>query len=112
MNADPFVCAMANPGPEITPNEAKAAGVRVIGTGRSDFANQINNVLAFPGIFKGALRARARDITPDMKVAAAHAIASVVSDAELAPEFIIPSIFDQRVTDAVADAVEVAWQNR
>lgn len=110
MAKDPIVFAMANPTPEIMYEEAMAAGVRVMGTGRSDYPNQINNVLAFPGIFKGALRARARDITPAMKVAAAKAIASVIPEAELCPERIIPSIFDPRVTDAVADAVEAAWK--
>ena len=108
MAKDPIVFAMANPTPEIMYDEAKAAGVRVIGTGRSDFPNQINNVLAFPGIFKGALEARARDITPEMKVAAAEAIASVIAPEELNEEFIIPSIFDRRVTEAVAKAVAEA----
>ena len=108
MAKDPIVFAMANPTPEIMYDEAKAAGVRVMGTGRSDFPNQINNVLAFPGIFKGALEARARDITPEMKVAAAEAIASVIAPEELDEEFIIPSIFDRRVTEAVAKAVAEA----
>ena len=108
MAKDPIVFAMANPTPEIMYDEAKAAGVRVMGTGRSDFPNQINNVLAFPGIFKGALEARARDITPEMKVAAAEAIASVIAPEELNEEFIIPSIFDRRVTEAVAKAVAEA----
>ena len=112
MAADPIVFAMANPTPEIMYEEAKAAGVRVMGTGRSDFPNQINNVLAFPGIFKGALQARARDITPKMKVAAAQAIASVISAEELNEEYIIPSIFDARVTEAVADAVAKASQEK
>ncbi len=111
MNDKPIVFAMANPTPEIMYEEAKEAGVYVMGTGRSDFPNQINNVLAFPGIFKGALRARARDITQEMKVAAAQAIADSVKPEQLAPDFIIPSIFDQAVTDAVADAVEAAWNN-
>ena len=111
MAKDPIVFAMANPTPEIMYEEAMAAGVKVMGTGRSDYPNQINNVLAFPGIFKGALRARARDITPAMKVAAAKAIASVISEDELCPEKIIPSIFDPRVTDSVADAVEAAWKS-
>lgn len=111
MAKDPIVFAMANPTPEIMYEEAMAAGVKVMGTGRSDYPNQINNVLAFPGIFKGALRARARDITPAMKVAAAKAIASVISEDELCPEKIIPSIFDPRVTDSVADAVEAAWNS-
>ena len=108
MAKDPIVFAMANPTPEIMYDEVKAAGVRVMGTGRSDFPNQINNVLAFPGIFKGALEARARDITPEMKVAAAEAIASVIAPEELNEEFIIPSIFDRRVTEAVAKAVAEA----
>ena len=108
MAKDPIVFAMANPTPEIMYDEAMAAGVRVMGTGRSDFPNQINNVLAFPGIFKGALEARARDITPEMKVAAAEAIASVIAPEELDEEFIIPSIFDRRVTEAVAKAVAEA----
>ena len=108
MAKDPIVFAMANPTPEIMYDEAVAAGVRVMGTGRSDFPNQINNVLAFPGIFKGALEARARDITPEMKVAAAQAIASVIAPEELNEEYIIPSIFDRRVTEAVAKAVAQA----
>ena len=112
MAADPIVFAMANPTPEIMYEEAKAAGVKVMGTGRSDFPNQINNVLAFPGIFKGALQARARNITPKMKVAAAQAIASVISPEELNEEYIIPSIFDARVTEAVADAVAKASQEK
>ncbi len=108
MAKDPIVFAMANPTPEIMYDEAVAAGVRVMGTGRSDFPNQINNVLAFPGIFKGALEARARDITPEMKVAAAQAIASVIAPEELNEEYIIPSIFDRCVTEAVAKAVAQA----
>ena len=103
-----IVFAMANPEPEIYPQDALDAGAFVVGTGRSDFPNQINNVLAFPGIFKGALEARARDITPEMKVAAAEAIASVIAPEELDEEFIIPSIFDRRVTEAVAKAVAEA----
>ena len=105
MAKDAIVFAMANPTPEILPDEAKAAGVRVIGTGRSDFANQINNVLAFPGVFKGALSVRARDINTAMKVAAAHAIADLVSDEERSEDYIIPGAFDPRVAQAVADAV-------
>ena len=105
MARDAIVFAMANPAPEILPDEAKAAGARVVGTGRSDFANQINNVLAFPGVFKGALSVRARDINSAMKVAAAHAIADLVSDAERSENYIIPDVFDKRVADAVADAV-------
>lgn len=112
MADDPIVFAMANPTPEIMYDEAIAAGVRVMGTGRSDFPNQINNLLAFPGIFKGALAARARDITPQMKVAAAHAIADIVTDEELSAEYIIPSIFNPDVTLAVAEAVKTAWENR
>ncbi|NCC08371.1 MAG: NAD-dependent malic enzyme [Clostridia bacterium] len=108
MNKDAIVFAMANPVPEITPEDAKAAGVRVIGTGRSDYPNQINNVLAFPGVFKGALSVRARDINYTMKVAAAHAIADLVSDDERSEEYIIPGAFDPRVAQAVADAVAAA----
>ena len=104
----PILFPMANPVPEIMPDLALEAGAAVVGTGRSDFPNQINNVLAFPGIFKGALEARARDITPEMKVAAAEAIASVIAPEELDEEFIIPSIFDRRVTEAVAKAVAEA----
>ena len=108
MAKDAIVFAMANPTPEILPDEAKVAGVRVIGTGRSDFANQINNVLAFPGVFKGALSVRARDINTAMKVAAAHAIADLVSDEERSEDYIIPGAFDPRVAQAVADAVAKA----
>lgn len=108
MNKDAIVFAMANPVPEITPEDAKTAGVRVIGTGRSDYPNQINNVLAFPGVFKGALSVRARDINYTMKVAAAHAIADLVSDDERSEEYIIPGAFDPRVAQAVADAVAAA----
>jgi len=112
MSSDPIVFAMANPVPEIMYEEAMKAGVRVMGTGRSDFPNQINNVLAFPGIFKGALEARARDITPAMKVAAVMAIASVVTEEKLREDYIIPSIFDPMVTQAVTKAVKEAWMNR
>ncbi len=108
MAADPIVFAMANPTPEILYDEAVAAGVRVMGTGRSDFPNQINNLLAFPGIFRGALDVRARDINTAMKRAAAEAIASIISESELSAEYIIPSIFDKRVTQAVAKAVAEA----
>ncbi len=108
MAKDAIVFAMANPTPEIMPDEAKAAGVRVIATGRSDFPNQVNNVLCFPGLFKGALRVRARDINPRMKVAAAYAIADLVSDEERSEEYIIPGAFDPRVAQAVADAVAKA----
>lgn len=108
MAQDAVVFAMANPTPEILPDEAKAAGVRVVGTGRSDFANQINNVLAFPGVFKGALSVRARNINDSMKVAAARAIASLVSANELNEDYIIPGAFDPRVADTVAAAVAAA----
>ncbi|MGN6715369.1 NAD(P)-dependent malic enzyme [Anaerocolumna jejuensis] len=108
MNQDAIVFAMANPNPEITYEDAIEAGVRVMGTGRSDYPNQINNVLAFPGIFKGALQARARNITYDMKLAAAAAIAELVSEKELKPEYIIPSVFDERVAEHVAEKVAEA----
>lgn len=110
MNDDACVFAMANPTPEIFPEEALAAGATVVGTGRSDYANQINNVLAFPGIFRGALDARATDITENMKIAAAIAIADLVTQKELKPEYVIPSPFDKRVVQCVAKAVkEVAF---
>ncbi len=99
---------MANPVPEITPDEALAGGAAVVGTGRSDYPNQINNVLAFPGIFRGALDVRAKDINDEMKVAAAYAIASLVSDEELNAEYIIPNAFDPRVGKTVAEAVKAA----
>ena len=105
MADDAIVFAMANPTPEIFPDEAKAAGARVVGTGRSDFPNQVNNVIAFPGIFRGALEARAERVTEEMKLAAAEALASLVSDEELAEDFIMPDPFDPRVADAVAGAV-------
>ncbi|MBQ7956853.1 MAG: NADP-dependent malic enzyme [Clostridia bacterium] len=108
MAKDPVVMAMANPVPEIMPDEAKAAGAAVVGTGRSDYPNQINNVLAFPGIFRGALDVRASDINEEMKIAAAKAIASLVSDEELNPEYIIPKAFDERVGKTVAAAVAEA----
>ena len=108
MNQDAIVFAMANPTPEIMPDLAKQAGVRVIGTGRSDFPNQVNNVLAFPGIFKGALSVRARDINPQMKMAAAKAIAGLIPENELNEENILPKAFDPRVAPAVADAVAQA----
>ena len=100
-----IVFAMANPVPEIMPDEAKAGGAVVVGTGRSDFPNQINNVLVFPGLFKGVLAVRARDITEGMKIAAAHAIAAVIPEEELTAEYVIPSSFDKRVALAVANAV-------
>ena len=108
MAKDAIVFAMANPTPEIMPDLAKQAGVRVIGTGRSDFPNQVNNVLAFPGIFKGALSVRARDINPAMKMAAAKAIAGLIPDDELNEENILPKAFDPRVADVVAAAVAQA----
>lgn len=108
MNKDPIVFAMSNPLPEIMPEVARAAGASVIGTGRSDFPNQINNVLAFPGIFRGALDVRASDINDEMKIAAAYAIASLVSDEQLSPDYIIVNAFDERVGRTVADAVAKA----
>ncbi len=102
---DGFVFAMANPTPEIMPDEAKKGGAAVIGTGRSDFPNQINNVLVFPGVFKGALAVRAREITEGMKIKAAHALAALVTDDQLSAEYILPSALDKTVADAVADAV-------
>ncbi len=105
MNKDSILFAMANPTPEIMPDLAKEAGARIIGTGRSDFPNQVNNVVAFPGIFRGALVGRAANITEDMKLAAAKAIASLVSDSELNDDFILPEAFDKRVADTVAKAV-------
>jgi malate dehydrogenase (oxaloacetate-decarboxylating) len=108
MAKDSVVFAMANPVPEILPEEALAGGVRVMGTGRSDFPNQINNVLAFPGIFRGALDVRAKDVNEDMKLAAAYAIAGVIDAAELTAEYIIPDPFDPRVVQAVAAAVAKA----
>lgn len=105
MAENPIVFPMANPVPEIMPDLAIKAGAAVVGTGRSDFPNQINNVLAFPGIFRGALDCRARDINEEMKIAAAKAIASLVSDEELSPEYILPKAFDERVGTTVAKAV-------
>lgn len=105
MNDDAILFAMANPVPEIYPDVARRAGARVVGTGRSDFPNQINNVVAFPGIFKGALEARATRITNDMKLAAASALAALVSDEELCEDFIMPEPFDPRAVEAVAAAV-------
>lgn len=105
MNDNAIVLAMANPVPEIMPDEAKAAGAAIVGTGRSDFPNQINNVVAFPGIFRGALDVRAKQITESMKIAAAYAIASLVDDSELKPDYILPYAFDERIKDAVACAV-------
>jgi malate dehydrogenase (oxaloacetate-decarboxylating) len=107
MGRDPIVFAMANPTPEIMPDVAGPVAA-VIATGRSDFPNQVNNLLAFPGIFRGALDVRARRITERMKLAAAYAIAEIVTEQELNPEYVIPSVFDTRVVDAVAKAVAVA----
>ena len=106
MNKDAILFAMANPVPEIMPDVAKAAGARVVGTGRSDFPNQINNVVAFPGIFKGALEGRATQITEEMKLAAAEALAGLVSDEELNDDFIMPEAFDPRVAAVVSEAVK------
>lgn len=106
MNKDAILFAMANPVPEIMPDVAKAAGARIIGTGRSDFPNQVNNVVAFPGIFKGALEGRARQITEEMKLAAALAIAELIPDNELNDENILPEPFDPRVPEAVSQAVK------
>jgi len=108
MAKDAIIFAMANPNPEILPNLAKEAGARVVGTGRSDFPNQINNVLAFPGIFRGTLDVRASDINDEMKIAAAMALASLVSDEELNEDFVIPLAFDPRVGTTVAEAVKEA----
>ena len=105
MNKDSILFAMANPVPEIMPDVAKAAGARIVGTGRSDFPNQVNNVVAFPGIFRGALEGHAKQITEDMKLAAAEAIAGLVSDEQLSDEFIMPEAFDPRVADVVSKAV-------
>ncbi|MCM1101752.1 MAG: NADP-dependent malic enzyme [Clostridium sp.] len=106
MNRDAILFAMANPVPEIMPDAAKAAGARVVGTGRSDFPNQVNNVVAFPGIFKGALEGRATQITEEMKLAAAEAIAGLVSDEDLSEDNIMPEAFDPRVAELVAEAVK------
>lgn len=113
MNDKPIVFAMANPDPEIMPDEAKAGGAYIVATGRSDFPNQINNVLAFPGVFRGALDARARDITDSMQLAAAKGIAAVIADDELTPENIIPNVFTPGISDIVAKAVmDEAKNNR
>ena len=106
MNSDAIVFAMANPVPEIMPDVAKKAGARIVGTGRSDFPNQVNNVVAFPGIFKGALESRASQITDEMKLAAANAIANLVDEKDLNDENILPEAFDPRVADVVANAVK------
>ena len=107
MARDPIVFALANPTPEIMPEEA-APYVRVMATGRSDYPNQINNVLAFPGIFRGALDCRAREINQEMKVAAAHAIAEIIGREELHPDYIVPSVFNREVVKLVAAAVTQA----
>lgn len=106
MNKDAVIFAMANPTPEIMPEDALAGGAKIVGTGRSDYPNQINNVLVFPGLFKGALRAKSRKITEEMKLAAARGLASLITDEEMNKNYIIPDAFDKRVADAVAAAVE------
>ncbi len=106
MNKDAIIFAMANPTPEIMPDLAKEAGARVVGTGRSDFPNQVNNVVAFPGIFKGALEGRAKQITEGMKLAAANAIASLVPDDQLSENFILPEAFNPEVAEVVSKAVK------
>jgi malate dehydrogenase (oxaloacetate-decarboxylating) len=108
MNRDAIIFAMANPEPEIMPEEAKSAGAKVIATGRSDYPNQVNNVLAFPGIFRGALDVRATEINKEMKLATVYAIASLVSESELNPEYLIPNPFDPRVVTQVSEAVKKA----
>ena len=111
MSEEPIIFAMSNPEPEVTPMRASEAGAKVVGTGRSDFPNQINNVLAFPGIFKGALKVRAKHITEDMKVAAAYALATLVEPEELNTEYVVPKAFRPGVADAIADAVAKTWEN-
>lgn len=111
MNKDSIIFAMANPNPEIMPDEAKRGGARIVATGRSDFPNQINNVLVFPGIFKGALKAKARDINDEMKLAAAKAIASIIAEDELNEEYIIPDAFNKKVVLAVSSEVEKVAKN-
>jgi malate dehydrogenase (oxaloacetate-decarboxylating) len=108
MAKDPIIFACANPTPEIFPEDAKAAGAAVVATGRSDFPNQINNVLAFPGIFRGTFDVRASDINEEMKMAAAKALAELISDEELSADYIIPKAFDPKVGPAVASAVAEA----
>ena len=108
MAEDAVIFACANPTPEIFPDDAKAGGAKVVATGRSDYPNQINNVLAFPGIFRGAFDVRAKDINDEMKIAAAHALADLISEDELSPDYIIPKAFDKRVGPAVAKAVAKA----
>lgn len=111
MNKDSILFTMANPEPEIQPEIAFTSGARIIGTGRSDFPNQINNVLAFPGVFKGALASNARRITEEMKKAAIYALANTVSDQELREDYIIPSVFKEGVAEAIAEAVAKAWND-
>jgi malate dehydrogenase (oxaloacetate-decarboxylating) len=111
MHDDAIVFAMANPTPEILPEIAKKAGVRVMGTGRSDFPNQINNALVFPGMFRGTLDAKAKQITDKMKIAAVNAIASLIKPNELKPSYVIPSVLDKRVVPAIAKAVALASRN-
>lgn len=108
MNKDAIIFAMANPVPEIFPEEAKEAGARIVGTGRSDYSNQINNVLAFPGIFRGALDVRAKEINEEMKIAAAYAIANFVSKEDLNEEKILPKAFEKGIGMKVAEAVKEA----
>ena len=112
MSDKPVIFAMSNPEPEIMPDLAFEAGAKIVGTGRSDFPNQINNVLVFPGIFKGALKARAKHITEDMKIAAAYALAGLVEPEELSPEYVIPDAFHPGVADAIASAVAMAWNEK
>jgi len=112
MNSDSIVFAMANPVPEIMPELAKKAGARVVGSGRSDFPNQINNLLAFPGIFRGALDSRAKDITEEMKLAASYAIAGIIDEKDLREDYVMPSPFNKEIAIKVADAVKkVAKKN-
>ena len=111
MNKDAVIFAMANPEPEILPDAALKAGAAVVGTGRSDYPNQINNVLIFPGLFKGALAARAKRITEEMKTAAAYALAGIIGEDELSADYIIPSAFHPGAADTVAAAVEKAWKD-
>jgi malate dehydrogenase (oxaloacetate-decarboxylating) len=108
MRKDPIVFAMANPTPEIMPDVAKNAGVKVMGTGRSDFPNQINNALVFPGMFRGTLDAKAKQITDKMKIAAVNAIANLIKPNELSANYVIPSVLDKRVAPAIASAVAKA----
>jgi malate dehydrogenase (oxaloacetate-decarboxylating) len=110
MAKDPIVFSMANPVPEIMPEEAKAAGAAVVGTGRSDYPNQVNNVIAFPGVFRGALDSRARKITEKMKEAAVYAIAGVIPEDELSAEYVLPDGFNPLVVERVAAAVAEAWE--